>query len=343
MKIRTKLILKYLLVTALLVAGVFILLEELLFPTKGYDMFYILGIKLSVTWLILSVIVFVIAYFMARGVLKPISKIIERVDNITASNLSERIEVDDTKDEINNLAVTFNGMLDRLEKSFEAQKMYVSIVSHDLRTPVGTLIAELELLLYRERRPEEYKKAIENSLVYAHDVEKLLTGLTDLAKASYLAKQIKMISVRLDELLCDVSIVVMKAHKDYHVELIFDDATDDDRMISVRGNEYLLGTAFINLMENNCKFSHNHRSTVRISSLEGKIFIRFSDTGIGISEEDLERIFKPFYRGENRHFASGNGIGMALVERIVKLHGGAISVDSIQNKGTTFILSFEHI
>ena len=343
MKIRTKLIVKYLLLTTLLVAGVFILLEELLFPTEGYDMLYILGIKLAVTWLILSAIVFVIAYFMARGALKPISKIVKRVENITASNLNERIEIDNVKDEINDLAVIFNNMLDRLGKSFEAQKMYVNHVSHDLRTPVGTLIAELELSLHRERTPEEYQKAIENSLVYAHDLEKLLTGLTDLAKASYHANQIKKSSVRLDELLFDVSIVVMKAHKDYHVELFFDEETDDDRMISVHGNEYLLGTAFINLMENNCKFSHNHTSTVRISSLDGKIFVRFSDTGIGISEEDLERLFKPFHRGENHYFASGNGIGMALVNRIVKLHSGSISVNSIRDRGTTFLLEFEHI
>ena len=322
---------------------VFAVLEELLYPQAGYDMYRILNIKLIAIWVISFAILFVIGYFMARNALNPVSKIVKQVEDITASNLSKRVEIDNTKDETGELATTFNDMLNRLEESFESQKMFVSNVSHELRTPMAALIAELELSLHKERSNEDYKRVVENALADARNIEKLSNGLMDMAKVSYHTDQIKMTSVRLDEALLDASAMVMKARDNYNVDLIFGDYTDDDRMATINGNEYLLRTAFVNLMENNCKFSDNHSSTVEISFLRGKIFIRFSDTGIGISCEDMEQIFKPFFRGGNRHFSTGNGIGMTLVERIVKLHGGAVSVDSQQGKGTVFTLAFEHV
>jgi len=343
MKIRTKLTIRYLIATLLLVVAVFAVLEQLLFPKEGYDMLRILNIKLLAIWVLSFIILFIIGYFMARNALKPVSKIVKQVEEIAVSSLSKRVEIDNREDEIGELATTFNNTLDRIEKSFESQRMFLSNVSHELRTPMAALIAELELSLYKERSNEDYKKVVENALTDARKIEKLSNGLMDLARASYHTDQIKMIPVRLDEILLDASAMLMKAHGDYNVDLIFGDDTDDDRMVTINGNEYLLRTAFVNLMENNCKFSNNHSSTVYISFAYNKVIVCFSDTGIGISQEDLEQIFKPFFRGENRHFSSGNGIGMALVERIVKLHGGTISVSSQQGEGTDFFLAFEHI
>ena len=309
MKIRTKLTLRYLFVTALLVIAVFFVLEELLFPQAGYDMLHILNTRLLAVWAVSFGLLFVIGYFMARSVLKPVSEIVKQVEAITASNLSKRVEVEDHKDEI--------GM--------------------------AALIAELELSLYKERSSEDYKKVVENALSDARNIEKLSNGLMDLAKASYNTEQISMSAIRLDEVLLDASAMVMKAHSGYNVDLRFEDDTEDDGMVTIRGNDYLLRTAFVNLIENNCKFSSDQSSTVQISFSKHKVLIRFSDTGIGIPEEDMEHLFEPFYRGRNRDFSQGNGIGMALVERIIKLHKGAISVYSHHDKGTVFTLIFDYL
>ena len=219
MKIRTKLTLRYLFVTALLVIAVFFVLEELLFPQAGYDMLHILNTRLLAVWAVSFGLLFVIGYFMARSVLKPVSEIVKQVEAITASNLSKRVEVEDHKDEIGELARTFNKTLDRLEESFEAQKMFISNVSHELRTPMAALIAELELSLYKERSSEDYKKVVENALSDARNIEKLSNGLMDLAKASYNTEQISMSAIRLDEVLLDASAMVMKAHSGYNVDL----------------------------------------------------------------------------------------------------------------------------
>ena len=116
--------------------------------------------------------------------------------------------------------------------------------------------------------------------------------------------------------------------------------TEQISMSAIRLDEVLLD---VNLIENNCKFSSDQSSTVQISFSKHKVLIRFSDTGIGIPEEDMEHLFEPFYRGRNRDFSQGNGIGMALVERIIKLHKGAISVYSHHDKGTVFTLIFDYL
>lgn len=343
MKIRTKLTLRYLFVTTLLVAAVFVVLEELLFPQSGYDMYRILSFQLLAVWSIALVLLFIIGYFMARSVLKPVSEIVRQVEDVTASSLGKRVRIGNQRDEIGELATTFNDMLDRLEKSFESQKMFINNVSHELRTPMAALIAELELSLHKERSNEDYRHVVENALADARNIVKLSNGLMDLAKVSYDTDQISMAPVRLDEVLLDASAMVMKARRDFNVDLIFGNDTDDDRMVTVSGNEYLLRTAFVNLIENNCKFSSDRSSTVQISFSGNHIFVRFSDTGIGIPPEDIKLLFKPFYRGKNSSFSQGNGIGLALVDRIVKLHNGTIAVDSHLGKGTTFSIEFKSV
>jgi signal transduction histidine kinase len=101
--------------------------------------------------------------------------------------------------------------------------------------------------------------------------------------------------------------------------------------------------AFANLMENGCKFSKDKQSTVFISFGNEKIILRFSDKGIGISEDDMKNIFTPFYRGENKTFAEGNGIGLSLTQKIITLHKGIIAVLSKEKLGTTFTVELPSI
>ncbi|CAK7071705.1 MAG: Signal transduction histidine-protein kinase ArlS [Parabacteroides sp.] len=282
-------------------------------------------------------------YFLARAALSPVSDIVNEVEGITASQMNKRLPVKNKKDELGELSETFNRMLERLENAFCSQKMFVSNVSHELRTPMAALIAELELATLKERSPEEYKGAIRNALQDSHKIVRLITGLLNLAKADYLPEQIKMEQVRLDELLLDAREVVLKANPDYSVVLIFEQEADDDSVLTVFGNSYLLKTAFVNLIENNCKFSLDKTSSVRISFKENISVVSFSDTGVGMSEEDLEKLFIPFYRGDNQSEVPGYGIGMTLTHKIITLHQGSILVESVKGKGTTYIVELPHI
>jgi signal transduction histidine kinase len=236
------------------------------------------------------------------------------------------------------LALTFNRMLDRLESSFEAQKEFVSNISHELRTPLAAIIAELEVSDIKERTAGEHKVRNQLILSEARKLSRLSNDLLDLAKAGYDQASITFKEIRLDEVLLDATQRILKLNPDYRIELHFEKETEENEGITIKGNEYLLKVAFANLIENACKFSGNHQCSVTIS-FEGKIpIIRFTDTGIGIAVGDLNRIFTPFFRGENKKYADGNGIGLSLTERIIHLHNGTITVLSALNAGTTFTI-----
>ncbi|WP_307996061.1 ATP-binding protein [uncultured Bacteroides sp.] len=285
----------------------------------------------------------VVGYILAKSTLKPIRSIVKEAENITASHIDKRLPVKNEQDELGELCIAFNNLLERLEKSFNSQKMFVSNVSHELRTPMAALTAELDLALLKERTAEQYQSAIGNALQDTHRIIKLIDGLLNLAKADYQSEQIKMEEVRLDELLLDARELVLKAHPEYHVELVFDQEAENDNVLTVVGNNYLLTTAFVNLIENNCKYSSNRSSFVLISFWEQSAVIRLSDNGVGISDKDKENLFRLFYRGENKAFASGHGIGMTLTQKIIHLHKGELTVSSHQGEGTTFVVKLSHI
>lgn len=282
-------------------------------------------------------------YLFSRRALKPVADMVDKVEEITATNLDLRLKVENQKDEIGELGTTFNLMLDRLEKSFDAQKEFVSHISHELRTPLATIIGELELSQLKERTNEDYKKAIAFALADARKLARLSTSLLNLANANYDATEISFKELRLDEILLDARKEVIRSQPDYKVNIVFDQEAEDDDFISIQGNEHLLKIAFINLMENGCKFSENKEMVVSIAYYQGKTILRFSDQGIGIPEEELSDLFKPFYRGGNQHFAEGNGIGLALTKKITELHQGRITVVSSPGEGTTFTIELPHV
>jgi signal transduction histidine kinase len=298
---------------------------------------------LIISYFFVIVLTLIVGHFFAKKALKPVSDMLDKVEEITATNLDLRVPVKDKRDEIGELATTFNNMLDRLEQSFDAQKQFVSNISHELRTPLSTIVSELELALIKDRSNGEYKDTIQSALSDTRRLVKLSNGLLDLAKASYDKSEIGMKDVRLDELLLDARETILKANPAYKVNIIFEQEIEDDDFISVIGNEYLLKVAFANLMENGCKFSESHQTTVAISYFKDKVILRFSDTGIGISEEDLPNIFTSFYRGKNKTVAEGNGIGLSLTKKIILLHKGTIDVASKLKEGATFTIELPNV
>ncbi|WP_293670940.1 ATP-binding protein [uncultured Parabacteroides sp.] len=310
----------------------------------GYDNLFELRNTLLVLFVIGLSLLFVSGYILARASLKPIRDIVREAETITAHHIDRRLPVKNEKDELGELSTTFNALLERLEASFNSQKMFVSNVSHEMRTPLAALIAELDLALQKERTGEQYRKAMQNALQDAGRMNKLIDGLLNLAKADYQKEQIKMQEIRLDELLLDVREFILRAHPDYHIELLFEqEDADDDNLITVQGNLYLLNIAFSNLIENNCKYSADKSSFIQISFWDKWTIVRLSDDGIGMSETDKQNLFTLFYRGDQENKVAGHGIGMALAQKIIHLHQGNIAVHSEYGKGTTFVIELPHI
>ncbi len=304
----------------------------------GYNKLDNLLRTIAIVFIISILVLYFAGRLFSRKVFNPIKQMTDRASDISATNLDLRLEHSGSRDELSKLAATFNEMLERLENSFEAQKHFVSNISHELRTPLAAIIAELELSADRDRTLAEYKDAIHQALGDAKRIARLSNSLLDLAKASYDTAEIAFKPLRIDEVLLDARQQVQHIDGHYSIDINFvEDVQDNDEML-VSGNEYLLKVAFVNLLENGCKFSPEKHCVVAISFASRKILLRFTDTGIGISRADMDHVFKAFYRGENSLFADGNGIGLSLTHKIITLHKGSISVESEKNQGTTFLV-----
>lgn len=324
--------------------GVDYIITAAAYDGYGYKKQQLLVTLLLVLWLVGLLVITLIGYLLACSALRPVRQIVNEVGVISESNLDRRLSVKSDRDELDELSETFNQMLDRLEQSFLNQKMFVSNVAHEIRTPLAALMAELEIALLREERSSsEYRSVITHALGDAKELTHLAAGLLDLAKANYDLNQIATTELRLDELLLDAREVVLKAHSLYHIDLIIDEGIDDERAITVIANDYLLKTAFVNLIENNCKYSENGRCTIHLASTEEQAVITFHEEGAGMNEEDLVHLFTPFYRGTNAMGIKGHGIGLALTKRIVELHRGTLSVSSQKGVGSRFTITLGHL
>ena len=176
-----------------------------------------------------------------------------------------RLKTTKEKDELNELAQNFNGMLERLENSFDSQKHFVSNISHELRTPLSAIITELELASAKDKTKEEYRETIQYALDDARNMVKLSNSLMDLAKASYDPNEISFSEVRLDEVLLESYTKITKENSGYKVSLNIEDSVEEHQLI-IQGNEYLLQVAFNNLIDNACKYSPEHTCLIDVNT-----------------------------------------------------------------------------
>ena len=306
----------------------------------GYTKLQNLFVTIVVLVVISLLVIYFVGLFFADKVLLPIKKMNDEVNQITATNLDLRISTEKNKDELGALANTFNEMLNRLENSFDSQKQFVSNISHELRTPLAAIIAELELALSKEQNQAYYIQTIENALNDSQKIVRLSNSLLDFAKASYDPTEIVFKSIRVDEVILDACQKLQKMDASYKFNFVIDESVTKEEMMMVHANPYLLEVALVNLLENACKFSEQKACTIQVKYEDYHLVVLVIDKGIGIAEEDLESIFVPFYRGKNQNYKEGNGIGLPLTNKIIKLHKGTLRVDSQVGEGTTFTIQF---
>lgn len=307
--------------------------------------FYMNRLKhnIKIIYIVSVLVIFGIGFIFSYYTLKPLKEIINQIRDISEHRLHHRLPLPKTKDEIYELSHTFNSTFNRLEKSFNTHKNFVSTISHEFRTPLSALIAELQLAKELNVTLDDYKQSIDNALSDAQKATDLSTALLDLARANYDISQVSFVKLRLDEVLMDAKLNILGKNNHYKISVNYDnlemnEMPDDFEFI---GNPYLLYIAFTNLIENACKYSEDELCTVLLSATKEHFIIQFSDNGIGISEDEQEKIFDLFFRGKNKNFNEGNGIGLSIVQQIILLHKGILELESEVNKGTTFTIRLD--
>lgn len=317
--------------------------ERLTIITGASDIYGFRRLRSTRTILIIvfatsTLIVLISGWIYSGRALKPISKVIEQVNNISASSLNLRVQKGKENDEIAELANTFNQMLNRIETAFISQKNFIANASHELRTPLTAITGELEVSLMKERNKSEYR----NVLVSVFEDIKRLNSISDrlllLAQSEWEKSDKGFEILRMDELLWDIQSEFIKLHDQYRIDVNFDESITDEEKLEISGNPQLIKAVISNLIDNGCKYSGDQHVDILFKH-DGEYFImQFDDRGTGIDAQDLPHIFDPFYRGKNSLTTRGHGIGLSLVEKIITLHNGFISVKSEPGKGSTFTI-----
>lgn len=281
------------------------------------------------------ILILYIALYFSKNIFKPISEITEQVKEISSENLHLRLNDSNRSDELNELARTFNNMLDRIETSFETQNNFISNASHELRTPLTAIIGEADVVLTKPRANEEYVETLKIILQEADKLDNKTKALLFLAQTGFNGKVQKFDKVRVDQLLWDVKENLESLNPKSKIHLDMDLLPENPMKLKVNGNVQLLHLAFSNIISNGCKYSNFDTVTVSIGASDDFVYIVIKDKGIGIPENEIKYIYDPFFRATNTKNFEGYGIGLPLTRNIIRMHKGTLLVTSIENKGTT--------
>jgi heavy metal sensor kinase len=280
------------------------------------------------------------AYWIVGRGLAPIIHIIEKAKEIEASSLDQRIPNQGLEGETGMLAVTLNRMFARLETSFDAMKRFTADASHELRNPLATVRNTIDVTLEQPRTPEEYETAMQSMGEEVDRIRSIVEDLLFLARADASRVIMRMVPIGLDRILE----AQVEAHQfqadERNVQLGIEGSIPDE----ILGDERWLHQVVGNLLSNALKFTPMGGTvSVALRRENGMIQLLIQDSGPGIPEEDLTRIFERFFRSDasrSRAHVPGVGLGLAIVAWVVEGHGGTIIASNRPEGGTTFTVEF---
>ncbi|RFM28642.1 HAMP domain-containing sensor histidine kinase [Deminuibacter soli] len=288
-----------------------------------------------------SIIITVIFVTLFVGQLtRPLLKLGEQMQRVTESNLRERVDVKNDYSELSGIASNFNDMLDRLQKGFEFQKSFVHHASHELRTPLASMLSQTEAALRRELTAEEARGVLQSLKEDQQELIELTNSLLLLSQYEQVSYSLDWPKVRLDEILYDTIEMVKRMFQGITISLEFTHVPENELYLSIRGNDALLRSAFRNLIRNAFQYSDNKNVQLIIEADHDVIKLHFLNRGKVLSRPEQERLFIPFFRGENAMKKRGFGLGLSIVRRIVLLHKGQVTYSNNTGNENCFTVSF---
>lgn len=306
------------------------------------DQFFMsLTIILSVTVVISFILFLIIGRRLANKILKPISTMNNLIENINAHKLDVRLDISGAKDELKDLARTFNTTLDRLEIFIEKQKQFVSDASHELRTPIAVIQGYANLL---DRWGKQDPKVLEESI---SAIKQETDSMKDLVEKLLFLARSDNETQKIDKSIIDLSSLSKEVLKE---TLFIDDehefTSDFAEHALIEGDPKLIKELFRIFVDNAIKYTPENGTIKLITQVSGNNVIwAIKDTGIGMSDEHTSHIFERFYRADearNKQYG-GTGLGLSIAKWIIDSHQGKIYVKSKPHIGSEFIIFFNHI
>ena len=276
-------------------------------------------------------------YFLARKSLAPITAMNSQTQRISAENLSARLDVTSSRDELGKLATTINDLLARLENSFKEQQRFIADASHELRTPLAVLRGETEVALGKTRTVEEYQQSLSLIQDEAERLSRIVEDLFILARQPVNTRAaLNTARLSLNDAIndCARAAQVLAIRKGVRLKL-----ENDSSAIVLTGDEDLIRRLILNLLDNAVKYTPaGGEILLALTRQNGNAEIVVRDTGIGIPEAAQQRVFDRFYRVDKARARAmgGAGLGLSIAQWIVEVHGGEINVASAPGEGSTF-------
>lgn len=279
--------------------------------------------------------------FLARKSLAPVLEMSQGARRISAESLGERLPITNPRDELGQLAATFNELLARLQESFIKQRQFVADASHELRTPLHIIHTATEVILERpQREVSEYQETLAIINEQTRRLNKIVEDLFTLARADSGQRKLEPHDFYLDELITETAraAAVLAGRKKISVE--FGETVE----APYRGDEALLRQMLLNLLDNSIKHTHpGGQIVLRLGRTDSTYSVVVADTGTGIPVEAQPHIFERFYRADkartrslNENGGSGAGLGLSIAHWIAEAHGGSLNLQHSDHTGSQF-------
>ncbi|HZR64755.1 MAG TPA: ATP-binding protein [Terriglobales bacterium] len=300
--------------------------------TSRYELLLLIGIP------VLLIAAAAGGFWLSGRALTPVDEITRAAQNINPSDLSSRVVVPETHDELQRLAQTLNAMLQRIEGAFRRMTQFTADASHELRTPIALIRTRAEVTLRKSRDDQEYRDSLQEILEESERISALIENLMLLARADIGTEALLFKQVNI----CDIAHRASAQGKMLAEarQLSWSD-TIPDAPLWVTADSDSLGRLLLILIDNAVKYTPGYGSVgIHVSQLNGHACVEVRDTGIGIAETDLPHVFERFYRADSARSrdSGGAGLGLSIGQWIARAHRGEITVQSIVESGSSFQL-----
>lgn len=306
---------------------------------EDFEIVLILKNILLITFPLILILLFLIARFFAGRSIKPVRTIIDTSSQITKDNLQTRIPLPKNKDELYVLSENINNLLNRIESAIDREKQFTSDASHELRTPLAVIKGTMEVLIRKPRNQQEYEEKIQFCISEVDRLNHMVDQLLLLARFENQKQNVKQETIYLNALILDNLTRFSEKTENKKIKIIADFTED----FYVQSDNYLVSIIFSNLISNAIKYTNdNGKIELKLEKTSTDIIFTIADNGVGISEQDLNKIFNSFYRSDvtNHPDIKGTGLGLSIVKRLCDLLKIKISVESKINEKTKFTLIF---
>ena len=305
-----------------------------LFPiSETINRFRSMVIKIIPVYIVITLL----GLFFIRLILSPVKEITKTAKQISQGDFTKRINLDIPRDALGTLAETFDEMLDRIEHSFNREKRFSSDVSHELRTPITAIIISAEEALDGEKTAEEYRESLKAILEEGKRISSVISQLLLMARSDD-GKYVPEMEL-IDVSMLTKAVVDELAERAENSRVSISSEIDEGVIMLVEQTLYM--RLLINLIDNALKYNVTGGWVkVSLKKHEDIICLSVEDSGIGISEENLPKIWDRFFKADQSSINSSPGLGLSIVKWIAELHGGTFHVKSELNKGSQFEILF---